>query len=84
MTFKLPQTAYHALRHDPGLPTWNYHDHDAPLEDADLYLKEYEESDFYQSYMQQYFGMIKCIDDNVGKLLDFLDNNGLHNNTIVV
>lgn len=32
----------------------------------------------------QYFGMVKCIDDNVGKLIDFLRTEGLLENTIVV
>ena len=37
-----------------------------------------------QKSMAQYFGMVKCIDDNVGRILDFLDENGLAENTIVV
>lgn len=31
-----------------------------------------------------YFGMVKCIDDNVGRLLDYLDEKGLAEDTIVV
>lgn len=31
-----------------------------------------------------YFGMVKCIDDNVGRLLKFLDDKGLTEDTIVV
>lgn len=34
--------------------------------------------------MAQYFGMIKCIDDNVGKILKALDDAGILNNTIIV
>ncbi len=34
--------------------------------------------------MAKYFGMVKCIDDNVGKLLKTLDTLGLAENTIVV
>ncbi|QVY66597.1 sulfatase-like hydrolase/transferase [Polaribacter sp. Q13] len=37
-----------------------------------------------QAKMQRYFGMVKCIDDNVGRILDFLDKNNLTDNTIVV
>ena len=37
-----------------------------------------------QHNMAQYYGMVKCIDDNVGRLLDFLDQNNLSQNTIVV
>ncbi|UXX78110.1 sulfatase [Reichenbachiella carrageenanivorans] len=34
--------------------------------------------------LKQYFGMVKKIDDSVGKILDFLEVNGLTDNTIVV
>lgn len=38
----------------------------------------------YQRVMQQYFGMVKCIDDNMGRILNFLDENNLAENTVVV
>ena len=34
--------------------------------------------------MQDYFGMVKCIDDNMGKLIEFLKAEGLYENTVVV
>ena len=34
--------------------------------------------------MPQYYGMVKCIDDNLGRLLDTLRQDGLMDNTIVV
>jgi arylsulfatase A-like enzyme len=34
--------------------------------------------------MAQYFGMVKCIDDNVGKILDALREEGLLEKTVVV
>jgi uncharacterized sulfatase len=34
--------------------------------------------------MAKYFGMVRCIDDNVGKILRFLEENKLAENTIVV
>ncbi len=34
--------------------------------------------------MADYRGMVKCIDDNVGKLIAWLKENGLYDNTIVV
>lgn len=37
-----------------------------------------------QKSMAQYFGMVKCIDDNVGRILKFLKDEGLDKNTIVV
>ncbi|MEQ9262915.1 MAG: sulfatase [Owenweeksia sp.] len=38
----------------------------------------------YQRYMQDYLGTIRSVDDNVGRLLEYLDSNGLAENTIVV
>ncbi len=38
----------------------------------------------YQRYMQDYLGCISSVDDNVGRVLDYLDENGLAENTIVV
>mgnify|MGYP003335336244 CR=1 FL=1 len=32
--------------------------------------------------MSNYFGMVRCIDDNVGKILTFLKENNLDNNII--
>jgi uncharacterized sulfatase len=37
-----------------------------------------------QKPMSRYFGMVRCIDDNVGKLLDYLISSGREDNTIVV
>ncbi len=38
----------------------------------------------YQRYMQDYCGTIAAIDEGVGKILDYLEKNGLSENTIVV
>jgi arylsulfatase A-like enzyme len=38
----------------------------------------------FQRYMQDYLGCIASVDDGVGEVLDFLDKNGLAENTIVV
>lgn len=38
----------------------------------------------YQRYMQDYLGTIASVDENVGRLLDYLDANNLSENTIVV
>lgn len=37
----------------------------------------------YQRYMQDYLGSIAAVDDGVGKVLDYLQDNGLADNTIV-
>jgi len=38
----------------------------------------------YQRYMQDYLGCISSVDDNVGRLLDYLEESGLDENTIVI
>lgn len=38
----------------------------------------------FQRYMQDYFATIKSVDESVGEVLDYLDENGLAENTIVV
>ena len=38
----------------------------------------------YQRYMQDYLACISSVDDNVGRVLDYLEKSGLSNNTIVV
>ncbi|MEM8927366.1 MAG: sulfatase [Bacteroidota bacterium] len=38
----------------------------------------------YQRYMQDYLACISSVDDNVGRVLDYLDENDLSENTIVV
>lgn len=38
----------------------------------------------YQRYMQDYLACIASVDDGVGEVLDYLDKNGLTDNTIVV
>ncbi len=38
----------------------------------------------YQRYMQDYLGSIAAVDNNVGRVLDYLEENGLADNTIVI
>jgi arylsulfatase A-like enzyme len=38
----------------------------------------------YQRYMQDYLATIQSVDDNIGRVLAFLDRNGLARNTIVI
>lgn len=38
----------------------------------------------YQCYMQDYLGTIKSVDENVGRVLDYLEENDLMDNTIIV
>jgi len=60
----------HTARKDTaGLPAWSYGGN----------LKQDRMED-----MAQYFGMIRCIDDNIGRILDKLEKENLLDNTIVV
>ncbi len=43
-----------------------------------------EAQKFNPNQVREYFAMIKCIDDNIGRVLDYLDENNLTENTIVV
>lgn len=38
----------------------------------------------YQRYMQDYLGTIAAVDENVGRLLDYLDEENLSENTLIV
>ncbi len=38
----------------------------------------------YQRYLQDYLGTIQAVDENMGRLLDYLEANGLMENTIIV
>ncbi len=38
----------------------------------------------YQRYLQDYLACVQSVDDNVGRVLDWLDNNNLRENTVVV
>lgn len=38
----------------------------------------------YQRYMQDYLGTIAAVDENVGRVLDYLDKNKLSDNTVVI
>ena len=38
----------------------------------------------YQRFMRDYLACVASVDDNIGRLLEWLDNNGLTENTIVI
>lgn len=48
------------------------------LEGDELYLWK------YQRYMRDYLACIRSVDENVGRVLDYLEENGLTENTLVV
>ncbi|MDE0837113.1 MAG: sulfatase [Akkermansiaceae bacterium] len=38
----------------------------------------------YQKYLHDYLGCVKAVDENVGRVLDYLDDSGLAKNTLVI
>ena len=38
----------------------------------------------YQTYIKDYLACVKSVDDNIGRLLNYLDANGLTDNTVIV
>ena len=94
LEFEVPRTAIAALRKNPALPNWSSAGtmkkvvrvkwKKVAIRQAFARQKEIKDSARRKHILQHIFGMIKCIDDNVGKILSFLKNAGLEENTIVV
>jgi len=59
------------------------HTFDKPAESTPAWGAK-QKKNFAGAYIQKYFGMVKCIDDNVGKILDCLRKHKILDNTIVV
>ncbi len=67
------------------LKTWNaaYEPKNKAFREANLDGKELVRWK-YQRYLKDYLRCIASVDDNVGRLLDYLDESGLAKNTVVV
>ena len=64
---------------DVQKPDW----YGGPVEMAGMTDKERGQA-AYQKYLHQYLACVKAVDENVGRVLDYLDDNGLAENTLVV
>ena len=84
LKFDVPQTAKSAFTRNPSRPSYV----DSPLEfnlsDADTYIETMTNSPKRQRRLRHYFGMVKLIDDNVGKVLSAIQRLNLDKNTIVI
>ena len=80
LTFELPRSAQAAFDKTPALPAWSVINID--LEDEEDLAEDFIENN--QENFQRIFGMIKLVDDNVGKLMTSLKTAGVRDNTIVV
>lgn len=70
-TYQSPQTMFKNKEQTPNWIIGNKHD-------------EIPDQKLNQKGMSNYFGMVRLIDDNIGKLLYFLVKNNLDKNTIVI
>jgi arylsulfatase A-like enzyme len=61
---------------------WGHHTN-FPEETANLEGKQKKKMQ-YQLYMKKYLRCVKGVDDNVGRILDYLDESGLAENTVVI
>lgn len=82
MNFKVPNSARKNLKKDPSPPGYVFNE-DIPIEKVDEELDEYERS-WFTRYLQQYYGMVKCIDYNIGKMLEKIESLGVSEDTIIV
>jgi len=83
LNFGLPSTAQKAMHSTPALPSWAAMSEFTPLQ-ADELITDFENDQLTQDSMRQVFGMIKLVDDKIGRLLKFLEKKGLDQNTIIV
>jgi arylsulfatase A-like enzyme len=67
------------------LKEWNayYEPRNASFKQANLQGKDLVRWK-YNRYMHDYLGCVKAVDDSVGRLLDYLDQEGLADNTLVI
>ena len=86
--FKLPQSAILNVKSNPPPPVWatfgqDFYDREEyPLDSIDELLSEYESSNDWQIYMRRYFGMVACLDENIGKILDAIEDMGIQDDTV--
>ena len=88
--FAIPQSAVSSLKKQPAPPSWSYtlKPSNIPtsisLDKVEEEIELYESSVDYQSQQRQTFGMIKLLDDSIGRFLQTLKDNDMENNYVVV
>jgi arylsulfatase A-like enzyme len=90
-TYDLPGNRYLYLARMTEAERKAYHAHYDPLnieyqtmKDKGLLEGECEKSYWYQRFIKDYLRVVDAIDENVGKILDFLEDNELEKNTVVI
>ncbi len=87
VNFSFPFTGKAAIQKSPAIPDWSYRDpkyRNIPLDRAEAKIQRFERSKKFKKRMSKGFGMIKLIDDSVGRILEVLEETGLRESTIVV
>ncbi|MDD2330840.1 MAG: sulfatase [Bacteroidales bacterium] len=70
---------------EPEREAWNTYYDSVQTEFEALHLSGNELAEWkYQRYMRDYLGCINSVDRNVGRVLDWLEENGLLENTIII
>jgi len=87
--FAFPQNAVLGLNKQPAPPAWSRTKSreirkGVPLDKVKEKIELYENSEYFQLRQRQSFGMIKLLDDSVGRILKTLEDNNMKNDTIVV
>ena len=88
LDFLFPRTAVAAVNYQPALPAWAYSTSpilvETNLRQVSKAVEDLEASGFYQSTQRRIFGMVKLLDDSIGRILKVLQDNVIEDNTIVV
>jgi arylsulfatase A-like enzyme len=79
--FQVPQTAIAGFKKTPALPPYIFPRYNITEANDNI---QHLGSEIRRDWFRRIFGMIKLIDDNVGKMMTYLKNAGLDENTIVV
>ena len=88
--FAMPQSALSSLKKQPAPPAWSktsnppHIPNNTTLDTVEEEIELYENSTDYQDQQRQTFGMIKLLDDNIGRLLKTLKDKRLEDNTVVI
>jgi arylsulfatase A-like enzyme len=78
---------YRGMDPDRDIPLPNNFDHDmthSPYRERAARMTPYRDAANVRSGLSIYYGMVKEVDDNVGRLLRRLDEHGIADNTLVV
>ena len=84
ITFDLPETAKKAMHKTPALPSWAEMSEFLPLVQVDDQIADFRADTVKQQALREIFGMIKLVDDRVGRMIKVLEDKGVDQNTIIV